>query len=366
MVGFEGKTVPGRLSSWLRDGTAAGVVLFARNLEGPRQVKEICREIRSSAGRGRLPPMIAIDQEGGRVTRLKDPGFTQYPPARSYSLLCCHAALAAESVGAAIAEELSAVGIDINFAPVLDVNTNHKNPVIGDRALGSDSECVARLGISFFRGSLSRGILPVGKHFPGHGNTAADSHKELPTVRSSLKTLLDRDILPFRLAVRAGIPALMTAHVLYPALDPSYPATLSRKILTGLLRERLKFRGILFSDSLEMKAISVNYGVGPAAVRAIHAGCDVVLVCRGDREQEETVDALARERRDHPDFRKAVAQASRRFARFRKQAAAGAPRASLRSVGKAKHRELAALLWERWESNGQTSRACISSNIGER
>jgi beta-N-acetylhexosaminidase len=367
MVGFEGKSVPPGIAAWLRDGTAGGIVLFARNVEGPRQVKELCREIRSAAGRGRRAPFIAIDQEGGRVTRLKDPGFTRYPPARSYSLVRPRADLAAEAAGAAIASELSAVGIDVNFAPVLDVNTNPLNPVIGDRALGIDPEIVAQLGVSFFRGSVSRGVLPVGKHFPGHGHTDADSHKELPVVRSARKTLLEREMFPFRSAIRAGIPALMTAHVLYPSLDPVLPATLSRKILTDILRKRLKFRGVLFSDALEMKAIRLNYGVGPAAVQAIYAGCDSVLVCRGEKEQREAVDALSREYRDRPDFRKAASQAARRVDLVRMtMESRGSRRASLRSVGTAKHRELAALLWRQWESNGRTSEAYISNNIGVR
>lgn len=367
MAGFEGKSVPPALASWLRNGTAAGVVLFSRNLEGPRQVKELCREIRAAAGKGGPSPLIAIDQEGGRVARLKDPGFTRFPPARSYSLFCCHAGKAAEAAGAAIALELSAVGIDVNFAPVLDVDSNPRNPVIGDRALGSDPETVARLGIAFQRGSLSGGVLPVGKHFPGHGHTDADSHEELPVVRSTRGTLLRRDIFPFRRAVRAGIPALMTAHVLYPALDREYPATLSRKILTTLLRENLRFRGVLFSDALEMKAISRRFGIGHAAVQAIHAGCDAVLVCGGENEQSEAIEALAREWRDSAEFRRAAAQSARRVARFRAQAAVqGAHRASLRSAGSKVHRELAELLRERWESNGRTSGAYISNNIGER
>jgi len=367
MAGFEGKSVPKVLAAQLRDGTAGGVVLFSRNLEGPRQVKELCREIRAAAGKGRPSPLIAIDQEGGRVTRLKDPGFTRFPPARSYSLFCCHAERAAEAAGAVLAEELFAVGIDVNFAPVLDVDSNPHNPVIGDRALGSDRATVTRLGIAFFRGSLSRGVLPVGKHFPGHGGTDADSHEVLPVVRRSRKALLAREIFPFAEAVRAGIPALMTAHVLYPALDREAPATLSGRILTGLLREKLSFRGVVFSDALEMKAISRDYGAGKAAVMAITAGCDAVLVCRGETEQAEAAEALAREWRDRAAFRRITAAANRRVARYRAMLPApGVRRASLRSVGTKGHRALAELLSERWESSLKTSWDDRSRSIGER
>ncbi|MFA5808428.1 MAG: beta-N-acetylhexosaminidase, partial [bacterium] len=251
-VGFEGKALPAALSRWLARGEVGGVVLFSRNIGSPAQVSGLCREIRSAAGCGNPLPLIAIDQEGGRVARLKEPPFTWFPPARACSLFCCRNESVAEGVGAATAAELRAVGIDVNFAPVLDVDSNPENPVIGDRAFSADPSAAAALGIAFAIGSLSRGILPVGKHFPGHGDTSADSHEELPVVRAGRQTLLRRELLPFRRAARAGIPALMTAHVMYPALDRAAPATLSRKILHDLLRERMRFRGAVISDALEM------------------------------------------------------------------------------------------------------------------
>ncbi len=370
IVGFEGKAVPPRLAKWLREGAVNGVILFSRNLEGPRQARDLCRQVRDAAGKGGPPPLIAIDQEGGRVQRLTEPGFTRFPPARSYSTLRAHAEHAAEAVAGAIAGELRAVGVDINFAPVLDVDSNPDNPVIGDRALSTDPELAARLGVSFFRGTLSRGVIPVGKHFPGHGATDADSHETLPVVRSARKTLLSRDLLPFRRAIRAGIPALMTAHVLYPALDRAFPATLSRRILGDLLRKQLRFRGVLFSDALEMGAVTSRYGIGEAAVRAVSAGCDVVLVCRGERNQEETVEAIARAWTDDGGFRKSVAASTRRVSRLRGVLSPpggrpASPRASLRQVGTRKNRELSRLLFDQWESSGRASRDGRSGSIGE-
>jgi beta-N-acetylhexosaminidase len=370
MAGFEGKSLPVRLARRIREGTVVGVVLFSRNVETPRQVRDLCREIRSAAGRGRPAPLIAIDQEGGRVQRLTKPGFTRFPPARSYSTLCCHAERAAEAVAEAIAEELRAVGVDINFAPVLDVDSNPENPVIGDRALSNDPELAARLGVSFFRGTLSRGVIPVGKHFPGHGATDADSHETLPVVRSAGKTLLSRDLHPFRRAIRAGIPALMTAHVLYLALDKEFPATLSEKILGGLLRKLLRFRGVVFSDALEMKAITGRFGIGDAAVRAVSAGCDVVMVCRGEKAQEDAVEAIARAHADDREFRKSAVASTRRVSRLRERLSLAGdpppiPRASLRQVGTRKNRELSRLLFGHWESSGQASRGGRSGNIGE-
>jgi beta-N-acetylhexosaminidase len=367
MAGFEGKSLPPGLAAMLRSGKLLGVVLFSRNVEGPAHVRELCREIKAAAGGGRSAPMIAIDQEGGRVARLKDHGFTQFPPARCYSLFGGKSALAAEAAGSVIAAELAAVGVDINFAPVLDIDTNPRNPVIGDRALGCDAGTVSLLGAAFIRGTMSRGVIPVGKHFPGHGGTDADSHEELPVVRRGKKLLMARETLPFMSAMRAGVPALMTAHVLYTALDPEYPATLSRKIVTGLLREKLSFRGVVFSDALEMKAISRRHGTGPAAAISISAGCDAVLVCRGEEAQSEAVDTIGREWMDSADFRKAAGQAARRVERLRARLQApAARRASLRMVGTKAHRALAELLSERWESSGRTSSDDRSDSIGER
>ncbi len=370
MVGFEGKGLPLRLSRWLREGAVNGVILFSGNLEGPRQVRDLCREIRAAAGKGRPSPFIAIDQEGGTVCRLRDPGFTRFPPARCYSLFGVRAARTAFAVGEAMAAELRAVGVDINFAPILDVDSNPRNPVIGDRALSPDPESAAELGIAFMRATLSRGVLPVGKHFPGHGHTSADSHRELPVVRSTHATLLKRDIHPFRLAIRAGIPALMTAHVLYPVLDRDFPATLSVRILGDLLRSQLGFRGAVFSDALEMKAIAGRLGIGDAAVQAVRAGCDVVLMCRGENDQEEAMDSIARAWTDDRVFRKIATSATRRVARLRRfLRRTGGPspgrRASLRQVGTKRHRELARLLSAEWEKSARASPDGRSDSIGE-
>ncbi len=368
LVGFDGRSLPSPLVRRLREGTVSGIVLFSRNVEGPPQVRELCREIRAAGGKGRPRPLIAIDQEGGRVRRLKDEGFTQFPPARCYGSFCsCQGETVAEAAGRTMAAELAAVGIGIDFAPVLDVDSNPRNPVIGDRSLSSDPAGAARLGIAFAAGMLSRGIVPVGKHFPGHGATDADSHKELPVVHASRDTLMSREILPFRRAIRAGIPALMTAHVLYPALDRALPATLSRRILTDLLRRQLRFRGVVFSDALEMKAISGRMGIGGAAVEALRAGCDAVLVCRPDEAmQDEAVEALRRASRDDAAFRAAAALANRRVSRLRElPALRQAPRATLRQVGNRKHRELAALLHEHWSGSAPASAGGRSGNIGE-
>ncbi|MCL5966689.1 MAG: beta-N-acetylhexosaminidase [Deltaproteobacteria bacterium] len=366
MVGFEGTSVPPHLARWLRDGTVGGVVLFSRNVGGPGQVRELCRSVRAAAGRGHPAPLIAIDQEGGRVRRLKDPEFTQFPPARSLSLISPRGEATARSAGRAAAAEIAVVGIDINFAPVLDVDDNVRNWAVGDRSISSDPETAAALGVAWAHGSLDAGVVPVGKHFPGHGSSEADSHEELPVVRASRRTLLARDLVPFRAAVRAGIPAIMTAHILYTALDRTWPATLSRRIIGDLLRGAMRFRGFVFSDALEMKAIAGRYRLGEAAVRAAVAGCDALLVCRGEELQEEVIEALARAKEEDSDFRAAAAASARRAERLRETLSrVRKRRPGLRSVGSKRHRELAALLRDRWESIGRTSGGDRSDNIGE-
>ena len=275
-------------------------------------MRGLCREIRSAAGRRNPLPLIAVDQEGGRVARFKEPPFTWFPPARACSLFCWpERSPWRKGVGAATAAELRAVGIDVNFAPVLDVDSNPRNPVIGDRAFSADPGTPRPPSGSRSR----RGRSPGGSSRSGNisrdtGTRPPTPTKELPVVLSGRQTLLRRELLPFRRAARAGIPALMTAHVMYPALDRALPATLSRKILHDLLRERLRFRGAVLSDALEMKAIADRYGIGEAAVLAVTAGCDVALVCRGESVQEETIDRLARETTDRPAFRRAVAAAA--------------------------------------------------------
>jgi beta-N-acetylhexosaminidase len=228
-----------------------------------------------------VPVWVSIDQEGGRVARLKAP-FTEWPPMATLGR-SGDAALA-ERFGRAIASELKAVGITLDFAPVLDVHTNPKNPVIGDRALAEDPRTVGRLGAAIIRGLQSQGVAACGKHFPGHGDTLLDSHLELPIVEHPPDRLRQVEFLPFTAAIRAGVASIMTAHVLLPAIDEARPATLSRRVVSALLREELGFEGVIFSDALEMKAIAGGFAITDAAVMAIEAGCDAVLICDANHD----------------------------------------------------------------------------------
>ncbi len=256
----------------LADMRVAGVILFRRNVEDPAQLRRLCAHLH----RLRAGMLVAVDHAGGRVNRLPPP-FTAFPPARAIGRL--DSERLAFATGHAIGDELAGVGIDIDFAPVLDVLTHPRNRVIGDRAYGSAPEVVARLGLAFARGLLAAGVIPCGKHFPGHGGTRGDSHVVLPRVTRTRRDLWRVDLVPFRRAAAAGLPCIMTAHVLYPHLDPRAPASLSVPILTGLLRRGLGFRGLVVSDDLQMGAVADRVSPEEAAVRAVAAGNDLLLVC---------------------------------------------------------------------------------------
>ena len=284
MAGFDGLQVPVELKAIAREFGLGGVILFARNIAEPGQVAELCYEAARLVPD--LPLWVSIDQEGGRVARLKAP-FTEWPPTatlgRSGDLRL------AERFAAALAAELRAVGVTLDYAPVLDVLTSASNPVIGDRALAGEAAEVARLGAAIIRTLQHEGIAACGKHFPGHGDTTADSHHELPLVEHPPDRLRAVEFVPFRAAVDAEVATIMTAHVLVPSLDDKRPATLSRRIVTGLLRGELHYGGVILSDDLEMKAIANDYTVPSAAVLAVEAGCDGVLVCSGNHEQQAAV-----------------------------------------------------------------------------
>jgi beta-N-acetylhexosaminidase len=275
MVGIPGPTLDRATRAFLAEHPPGGVILFRRNVRSAGQIRRLTAALHAT-GAG-VTPLVALDHEGGRVHRLRRP-FTHFPPAAT---VAAHRDVRlVEAVGRAMGEELRAVGIDLDFAPVLDVWSNPRNRVIGDRAFGTEPASVARLGLALARGLARAGILACGKHFPGHGASAGDSHFVLPHVRRSRRALRTVEIAPFARAIAARIPALMTAHVVYPALDPRRPATLSPAICRDLLRRRLGFRGVLFSDDLEMNAVAARSTPARSAVEALRAGCDMLLVCQ--------------------------------------------------------------------------------------
>jgi beta-N-acetylhexosaminidase len=288
IAGFAGESIPADLKAIAREFDLGGIILFARNVSAPEQVAEIARAARTMAQE--LPLWVSVDQEGGRVARLKAP-FTIWPP--MLTLGRSGDERLAERFATALAAELRAVGITLDYTPVLDILTNPKNPVIGDRALAERAEDVARLGRTIVRVLQREGIAACGKHFPGHGDTAVDSHHELPLVEHPPDRIDAVELVPFRAAIDEGVAAIMTAHILMPAFDEERPATLAPAIVDGLLKKKLGFGGLVLSDDLEMRAISGRYGIPEATVAAIAAGCDAVLMCGASQEpQAAALEAL--------------------------------------------------------------------------
>jgi beta-N-acetylhexosaminidase len=274
MLSFEGTAVSSEWADLQACYKPGGMILFARNLEHAVQIVELTNDLQAHSPH--YPLLIAIDQEGGRVSRLPN-GFTIFP---SCGVLgACRSEELAYAAASVTAAELRAVGINMNMAPVLDVCSNPTNPVIGDRAYGIEPQVVAELGLAAIRGLQGKGVIACGKHFPGHGDTGTDSHQELPVVGAALDTLRQRELPPFHYAIANGLTALMTAHVVYPALDAERPATLSPAILTDLLRRQWGFDGVVVTDDLEMRAIADHHCIGEAAVQALLAGADILLVC---------------------------------------------------------------------------------------
>ena len=312
--GFPGTSLPDAFAQALRDGRRGGAILFKPNVEGGlAQVAALARALHAASPG--TPPIVSIDQEGGRVARLKAP-LLEVPPMRAVA--SWGDASLAERIARAMGTELAALGFTVDFAPVLDVNTRPDNPVIGDRAFGEDAETCARFGVAWVRGLQSAGLLACGKHFPGHGDTSKDSHFDLPVVDQSRERLEQVELVPFRAAAAEGVAMMMTAHVVYTALDPVRPATLS-PVVCSALRDEVGFGGVLVSDDLEMRAIAARWDIADAAVVAIAAGCDALLVCWNDDKQEQAVEALEREVARSPAFRTRCEQAWARVMEARRR-----------------------------------------------
>lgn len=308
-VGFAGAAVNDAVMRLLDRGVS-GVILFSRNLRSKAEVAELVQSLKSYAGR---PIFIAVDQEGGVVQRLRD-GFARVPPMRALGSIDDEAL--AESVGRVLASQLRSVGIDVNFAPVLDVDTNPDNPVIGNRALSHDQQVVARLGVALGRGLEAGGVAACGKHFPGHGDTTQDSHLQLPRLEHTMERLREVELVPFRAWCAAQLSSVMTAHVVFSPLDEKYPATMSDAVLRGILRDELKYQGLVFSDDLEMRAILDHFGPREAAERGLRAGVDNFLCCHTAAVAHEIIDALADCAQSSDLMRERLLEAERRVARF--------------------------------------------------
>ena len=338
-VGIQGLTAAPEALELVKRGVG-GVILFARNVAEPEQLAALSQALKQAAAG---PLLLSIDQEGGRVQRLRSPHWTELPSMRRLGELPgAEAESLATAAGVLLARELSACGIDLDYAPVVDVDTNPANPVIADRSFSRDAQRVARLAVALARGLEGGGVASCCKHFPGHGDTAQDSHLTMPRLPHGLDRLRDVELVPFVAAARAGLASVMTAHVLFESLE-ALPATLSARAMK-LLRDEVGFDNCCISDDLEMKAVADTYGVVDAAVRAIAAGVDSLLVCHTLELQHATIDALAEAVRKGSLPRERLQEAATRvekLQRFARPAAAVDPSRAAASCGTAEHRALA-------------------------
>ncbi|WP_306665862.1 beta-N-acetylhexosaminidase [Paenibacillus oleatilyticus] len=325
-----------------------GVILFARNVQSTAQVAALTGKLQEAAQRaGTAPLWISIDQEGGMVARITE-GVALMPGAMA--IAAGGSVKAAYEAALVAGRELRALGVNMNFAPDLDINNNPANPVIGVRSFGEAPEAVAEYGAASIRGFQDAGVSATAKHFPGHGDTATDSHLDLPTIPHSRERIEAVELVPFRRAVAAGVDAVMSSHIVFPAFEPErLPATLSRRVLTGLLREELGFDGVIVTDCMEMQAIAAHYGTVQAAVMAVEAGADIVLISHSREQQEGALDALLEAVRSGRISEERIDASVRRLlALKRKRLAAGTEshEAALRLVGCEAHRQTARRIGE--------------------
>ncbi|MDX1386487.1 MAG: beta-N-acetylhexosaminidase [bacterium] len=322
IVGFDGPRLTASCRNYLEQWDLGGVILFKRNIQSLEQVASLNTLIEETAA---VPPVISVDHEGGKVFRLPEP-FTPFPPMRGVGdkFLKDRNPELAEEVGRAMGRELRAAGFNLDYAPVLDVNSNPSNPIIGERAFGSDPQEVAELGAAFLEGLEEVGVLGCGKHFPGHGDTFEDSHETLPKVDKSRMDLNACELIPFKEAVARQFPMIMTAHVLYPQLDKDWPATLSEKILTGILREEFAYEGLIVSDDLFMKGILEHWSLVEAAERFLRVGGDMVLLCHKEEAQRRVAAHLVHLAEKDHEFRDALEIKRKRVEALRQRLTLGA------------------------------------------
>jgi beta-N-acetylhexosaminidase len=277
-IGIDGPELSAKEADFITKNNIGGVTLFGRNLKSPAELHKLCTDLNNLKIKSlsKAPLFIAIDMEGGRVHRLKAP-FTQWPSLGKLAKL--DSTSVAFKFANMMGLELRAMGINLDFAPCVDVFTNPKNVLIGDRSLGTDPEFVAKMASALVRGYIKAGVIACAKHFPGHGNTVIDSHEDLPIEEVDMATLESRELIPFKKTFRARMDMVMTAHIKYTKIDPKYPATLSPTIIKQLLRENMRYKNLIISDDLDMKALTKNYTREEIPVLAMQAGCDILLYC---------------------------------------------------------------------------------------
>jgi beta-N-acetylhexosaminidase len=291
IVGIAGPELSVSEEEFLIKNNIGGVILMGRNAKAPEQIHMLTSSIQKLRHKSKYktPFFIAVDMEGGRVARMKEP-FTQWPSLKKLGDI--DSPSLAFNMAMYMGRELSAVGVNLDFAPCVDVLTNPTNTAIGDRSLSSDPEVVAKMSSALVRGFMKSEIITCAKHFPGHGNTCVDSHDELPVEVADIARLNEIELVPFKKAIRSRVDLIMMSHILYKNIDPQYPATLSELFIQKLLREELRYRGLIVTDDLDMKALTKNYSANEIPVRAIEAGNDLLLYCNDPAVPPQAMAAL--------------------------------------------------------------------------
>lgn len=289
IAGFNGISLDDDTKSLIKDDKIGGVILFSENVERVSQLVNLTNSIKSENTNNKIPMFISVDEEGGSVSRMPKE-LRKFPSnkvigARNDEKL-------SYNIGKIIGEELNSFGFNMNYAPVLDINSNPNNPVIGNRSFGDNSEIVSKLGIQTMKGLMESNIISVVKHFPGHGDTSVDSHISLPVVQSDLERLNNFEFIPFKKAIENGVDAIMVSHILLPKIDRNNPATLSRIIVSDILRGDLGFNGVVITDDMTMGAIVKNYSIENAAIKSINAGTDIIMVCHQYNNIKSTIEAI--------------------------------------------------------------------------
>lgn len=291
IVGVEGNTFNSDIGKMINDYHIGGFIFMGKSVKNTSQLLKLVNDIKTANANNKIPLFLSLDQEGGKVDRMPEE-FKRYPSNMAIGKI--NNRELSYNIGNTLAYEISSFGFNMDFAPVLDINSNPKNPVIGDRSFGTSSQLVSSLGVETMKGIQRGNVISVVKHFPGHGDTSVDSHVGLPKVNKDLKQLESFELIPFKEAVKNNVDGIMIGHILLPKIDSKYPASLSSVVINDILREQLDFKGIVITDDMTMGAISKNYNIGDAAVRSINAGSDIILIAHDYNKGIEAVTSIIR------------------------------------------------------------------------
>ncbi|TDL70835.1 beta-N-acetylhexosaminidase [Paenibacillus amylolyticus] len=289
LAGVQGTTLDDQAKQMITDQKVGGIIFYANNVTTLEGTAKFVQSIKETNQSNPVPIFMSVDQEGGKVSRMPET-VESIPSSRKVGET--NDSALAETMGELLARQVQLAGFNVDFAPVLDVNSNPKNPVIGDRSFGSSAELVTRMGIAEMKGLRNEGIIPVAKHFPGHGDTSVDSHLDLPVVNKTEKQLAELEWIPFQAAVKDQVEAVMVAHILFPKLDPDHPASLSDVIIGEHLRGKFKYDGVVITDDLSMGAIAKNFKLDQAALATVKAGSDILLVAHSYESAKTIFDTL--------------------------------------------------------------------------